>query len=150
MSDHKEQESSSSDASAAIKTILIVEDDSGIGQFFFEAIKQETPYQALLTTDGYQALKLVHNVKPSLFLLDYGLPRMTGLELYDRLHATEELEDVPALLVSAHCPWDEAKKRKIRCMRKPIELDDLLETIDSMLSSNQPQNVSDATMYPLG
>jgi CheY-like chemotaxis protein len=134
MTEQKEQEISSSDASTAVKTILIVEDDSGIGEFFFEAIKQETPYQALLATDGYQALKLVHDIKPSLFLLDYSLPRMTGLELYDRLHATEELEDIPALMISAHCPWDEARRRKITCMRKPIELDDLLQTIDSLIA----------------
>jgi DNA-binding response OmpR family regulator len=133
MTEHKERESSSSDVSTAVKTILIVEDDRGIGQFFFEAIKQETPYQALLATDGYQALKLVREVKPSLFLLDYGLPRMTGLELYDRLHATEELEDIPALMISAQCPWAEVKRREIRCMTKPIELDDFLQTIDSLI-----------------
>lgn len=133
MTEQKEQEISSSDASATVKTILIVEDDSGIGEFFFEAIQQETPYQALLATDGYQALKLVNDIKPSLFLLDYGLPRMTGLELYDRLHVTEELENVPALMISVHCPWDEVRRRKITCMRKPIELDELLQTIDSLI-----------------
>src|SRR5947209_8684621 len=133
MTEQKEQEISSSDASTAVKTILIVEDDSGIGEFFFEAIKQETPYQALLATDGYQALKLIREVKPSLFLLDYGLPRMTGLELYDRLHATEELEDIPALLISAQCPWAEVRRRAIRCMMKPIELDDLLQAIDNLI-----------------
>ena len=116
------------------KTILVVEDDTAIGSFLVEAIKQEAPHLALLATDGYQALKMVHNLKPSLFLIDYGLPRMNGLELYDQLHATKELEDVPALIISASCPWQEVEKRKIPCMRKPIELDELLQTIEKLLT----------------
>ncbi len=87
-----------------VKMILVVEDDAGIGSFLVQAITQETPYLALLVSDGFQALNAVANVKPSLFILDYQLPRMNGIELYDRLHTTKEMEHVPAIIISARLP----------------------------------------------
>src|SRR5438132_13398403 len=83
------------------KTILVVEDDTAIGSFLVEAIEQETLHQALLATDGYQALKIVDDIKPGLFLIDYSISEERRVGLYDRLHATKELEDVPALIISA-------------------------------------------------
>ncbi|MFL5691097.1 MAG: response regulator, partial [Ktedonobacteraceae bacterium] len=65
----------------SVKTVLVVEDDTGIGNFLVQAILQETPYQAMLVADGFQAIKAVTNIRPSLFILDYQLPRMNGIEL---------------------------------------------------------------------
>ncbi len=59
---------------------------------------------------------------------------MSGLELYDQLHATRELEDVPALLISASFPFEEASKRNILLIQKPFELDDLLRNIERLLT----------------
>jgi CheY-like chemotaxis protein len=131
MSQGKEQPSKEKDAS--IKTVLVVEDDTGIGTFLVQAILQETHHQALLVSDGFQALKTVTNIKPSLFILDYQLPRMNGLELYDNLHAIKGLEHIPAVIISARLPKHEIEKRKLASMSKPLELDDFLQTIEKLL-----------------
>ncbi|MFL5626644.1 MAG: response regulator [Ktedonobacteraceae bacterium] len=117
----------------SVKTVLVVEDDTGIGNFLVQAILQETPYQAMLVADGFQALKAVANIKPSLFILDYQLPRMNGIELYDHLHAIKGLEHIPAMVISARLPRQEIEKRKIIAMSKPLELDDFLNTIEKLL-----------------
>lgn len=117
-----------------MKTILVVEDDEHIGEFLVEAFIQETPYQALLATDGKQALKIVQNVRPNVLLLDNNLPDMKGIELYDRLHVSQELTNVPVLLMSANIPVDEAKKRNLCCLNKPFELNDLLQSIEKLLT----------------
>ena len=117
----------------SVKTVLVVEDDIGIGNFLVQAILQETPYQAMLVADGFQAIKAVTNIKPSLFILDYQLPRMNGIELYDQLHATKGLEHIPAMVISARLPRHEIEKRKIIAMSKPLELDDFLNTIEKLL-----------------
>ncbi|HLI08184.1 MAG TPA: response regulator [Ktedonobacteraceae bacterium] len=124
----------SSSSSDDVKMILVVEDDAGIGSFLVQAITQETPYLALLVTDGFQALNAIANVKPSLFILDYQLPRMNGIELYDKLHATKEMENVPAIVISARLPRKEIEERRIIGMNKPLELDDLLKTIERLLA----------------
>lgn len=127
------QEYSPTGKNASVKTILVVEDDVGIGSFLAQAISQETDHQALLVTDGFQALKTVMDIKPSLFILDYQLPRMNGIELYDRLHAIEGLEGVPAILISARLPKQEIDKRHIAGMSKPLDLDEFLHTIEELL-----------------
>ncbi len=131
MSQGKEQSPKEKDTS--VKTVLVVEDDTGIGTFLVQAILQETHYQALLVSDGFQALKTVTNIKPSLFILDYQLPRMNGLELYDNLHTTKGLEHIPALIISARLPKHEIEKRKLASMSKPLELDDFLQAIEKLL-----------------
>jgi len=117
-----------------VKTILVVEDDEDIGSFIVEALLQETPHQALLVTTGSKALETVKTIKPNLFVLDYLLPRMNGIDLYDQLHATKELEHIPAIMMSANLPASEARKRKITCLKKPFELDELLQTIEKLIA----------------
>src|SRR2546423_13303614 len=128
---HGEQNSGEEDI--IVKTVLVVEDDIGIGNFLVQAISQETAHHALLFTDAFQALKTVASLKPSLFILHYQLPRMNGIELYDQLHATKGLEEIPAIVISARLPKREIEKRKILAMSKPLELDDFLNTIEKLL-----------------
>lgn len=117
-----------------VKTILVVEDDEDIGSFIVEALLQETSHQALLVTTGFKALETVKTIKPNLFVLDYLLPRMNGIDLYDRLHASQELQGIPAIMISANIPASEARKRKITCLKKPFELDELLQTIEKLIA----------------
>jgi DNA-binding response OmpR family regulator len=124
---------SDGEGSLPVRTVLIVEDDRDIGSFILRAILDETSHQAILVTDGQKALEAVKSVKPDLMVLDYHLPRMSGIELYDLLHSSEELEHVPAILMSARLPRDEARKRKMTCLEKPFELDALLKTIDDLI-----------------
>jgi CheY-like chemotaxis protein len=119
---------------ASVKMILLIEDDANIGEVLLQAIAQETPYLATLVTNGFEALKAVEGIKPDLFILDYLLPRMNGVELYDRLHAIPELAQVPALMISARLPGHDLAPRTIRTMNKPIELDDFLQAIDELLT----------------
>jgi DNA-binding response OmpR family regulator len=118
----------------SVKTILVVEDDEHIGEFIVEAFVQETPFQAMLATDGKQALKLVQNVKPSVLLVDNNLPDMKGIELYDRIQVEKKMDKVPVLLMSANVPVQEAEKRNLYCLNKPFELNDLLQTIERLLT----------------
>jgi CheY-like chemotaxis protein len=127
------EEQNSVETQQNLKMILLVEDDSNIGEVLVQAITQETSYLATLVSDGFEALKMVDGIKPSLFILDYQLPRMNGIELYDKLHAIETLANVPAIMMSADLPDKELEKRKIHGMNKPIDLDDFLQTIDQFL-----------------
>ena len=83
------------------KLVLLVEDDEHIGEVLVQAITQETPYHVLLKTNGASTLAAVQSQKPDLIILDYHLPYMTGIELYDRLHTIPELTEVPVIMVSA-------------------------------------------------
>jgi DNA-binding response OmpR family regulator len=116
------------------KLVLLVEDDANIGEVLAQAITQETPYKVVLKSDGLGALDAVERLKPNLFILDYHLPRMTGIELYDRLHALEDLAQVPTIMISARLPVHELSNRNIIGMNKPIDLDEFLQTIEHLLT----------------
>jgi DNA-binding response OmpR family regulator len=118
---------------ASIKTILLVEDDTTIAELLVQMILQETHYQVFTVPDGPQALDLVKNIKPELLILDYWLPTTYGIELYDRLHNTEGLEKVPAIMLSVNAPLKEIKLRQIIYIRKPFDMFKLLEAIDKLL-----------------
>ena len=119
------------------KTILLVEDDPNISTLLVEAIAQETPYQAIVASDSHAALKLVRHFTPCLFILDYGLPGMNGIELYDHLHLNRELEPIPAILITAnrHIPPQQIRQRQLITFMKPFELDSFLDTIETLLAS---------------
>jgi CheY-like chemotaxis protein len=110
--------------------ILVVEDDENIGEIIVQTVQSETPCQAICVPNGSQALELVQGVKPRLFLIDYRLPGMNGLELYDHLHSKKELQTIPAVLMSANAPAQELRKRDLYYLKKPFELEELLQVID--------------------
>src|SRR5438874_6381529 len=122
--------------STAVKMVFIVEDDEAIGELLVQAIEQETSYQAVLASDGFQALKMLRTVKPDLLILDYGLPDMNGLELYDTIHEVKALERLPALIISADTGriQKEVKARQLPQLKKPFELTNLFDTIERLFS----------------
>ena len=133
MAHDQEQPPAGESKDRSVKTILVVEDDADIGSFLIQAILQETTHQAMLVTDGFQALKVIANIQPSLLILDYQLPSMNGIELYDRIQETNVHENLPTILISARLPKQEIAKRKIIGLAKPLELDEFLQTIEMLL-----------------
>src|SRR5215469_1060870 len=81
-------------------TILVVEDDEGIRDLFIQAFAQLTPYHVQVVRNGPEALHFVTQIKPNLFIIDYLLSGLDGIQLYDQLHATPGLEHTPAIITS--------------------------------------------------
>ena len=117
-------------------TIFIVEDDESNGMLLAELLLRETSYYPLLLQDSLHVLQLTRFIKPLLFLLDYYLPGMNGLELYEQLHAREELKDVPAIILSASLDdhIDEINRHSLVALHKPFDLDEFLMTIENVVA----------------
>ncbi|QBD78576.1 response regulator [Ktedonosporobacter rubrisoli] len=122
-------------------TILIVEDDAGIGQFLQQLIEEETPYHTRVIDNGLTALDQAPGVQPCLLLLDYRLPGINGLELYDRLQEREETRGVPAIMMSATLPIEELNKRGIYPLRKPMDIGNVIRMITHALASFEEQRL---------
>ncbi len=116
------------------KITLIVEDDTSIGEVLVHAILEATPYTAVFASDGFEALKIIKGLKPDLFILDYQLPKMTGIELYDLLQNIQELAHIPTIIMSANLPEAAIRQRKLIGIKKPFELDELLDTIEKLIA----------------
>jgi DNA-binding response OmpR family regulator len=120
------------------KLILLVEDDPANAQLFLHILTQEASFRVFWTTNGRAALHFTEHVKPQLFLLEYSLPDMNGIILYDRLHARKELEAVPALIIGASLKEgeDEIKQRGLPAVENPFDLEEFLSPIESVFASS--------------
>lgn len=58
-------------------------------------------YEVITAVDGEEALELCKSEKPDLVITDYQMPYLTGLELCRQLRSTEELESIPAIMLTA-------------------------------------------------
>ena len=131
---------------ATAKVILIVEHDDANAGLLMQVLLRETAYQAYLATDSIAALQLISHVKPDLFILDYRLPGMNGIQLYDSLHTCGEFKETPVLMLSACLEYyqEEIGSHKLLALAKPFDVDNLLFLIEEVLvhssnrSSRQP------------
>lgn len=118
-------------------TIMIVEDDADIGHFLQQLIEEETPYNSVVIGDGLTALEKAPQLRPCLMLLDYRLPGINGLELYDRLRGKDDIQHVPAIMMSATLPTKELEQRGIYQLRKPMDVGGVLRMITHALATYQ-------------
>jgi CheY-like chemotaxis protein len=111
----RDTEQLSGESQATPNAILLVEDDPNMSAFLLEAIAQETPYRAIVASDSTAALQLVRHLTPCLSMLDYRLPGMNGIELYDRLSLSQELAPIRAILITAnrHLPQQQIQQRQL-------------------------------------
>jgi CheY-like chemotaxis protein len=118
------------------RTILVVEDDRLTGEVIQLTLAEELSCHTLLVADPYEALEFAHTVKVDLWIIDYLLPGMNGLELYDRLHASKTLQDAPFILISASffLHKDDLGERKLTILDKPFDLNVLLETVKRVVN----------------
>ena len=130
-SEDREQTSSTGE-----KTVLIVDDDRDVGDILQKIILDQTDYKVIWIAESDLALDAASYLRPSLLLLDYMLPAMDGLDLYDRLQAIESMRGVPSILISASStlPFEELRSRGIYILKKPFELNDLLDILAQLLS----------------
>ena len=94
-------------------------------------------YQVLgsaLGPDGFETLRVIREDKPDLLILDYQLPRMNGIDLYDKIHALPRFEYIPGIIVSAQLPQREIEKRTLVGSSKPFELGELFDALEQFLA----------------
>jgi DNA-binding response OmpR family regulator len=118
------------------KTVLIVDDDRDIGEILQQIIVDQTDYKVVWIAESDLVLDAASYMRPSLLILDYMLPTIDGLHLYDSLQAIDSMRGVPTVLISAspRLPFDELRSRGIYLLHKPFELDDLLDILAQLLS----------------
>ena len=98
-------------------------------------------YHLIYISSGEVALDVARELKPDVFLLNYALSDMNGIELYDRLHAQSELADVPALLSCVQI-FDEslaeaATRRHLYILKQHVDLLALFRLFEMALSERK-------------
>ncbi|MBO0783720.1 MAG: response regulator [Ktedonobacteraceae bacterium] len=120
----------------SVKTILVVEDDRTTGKVLCSIIEDETPHRVALASDGAQALDIVRSIQPDLFVLDYLLPDMNGVELYQHLRRMKQGSAIPTIFLTVvREEFPELLSPHTWVLRKPFQLDDFLAMLAHILES---------------
>jgi two-component system KDP operon response regulator KdpE len=79
------------------EVVLVIDDEPQIQRFLRPALSSQG-YSVHAAQSGHEALVLASNLRPDVFLLDLGLPDLSGLEVLTRLR---EWSNSPVIVLSA-------------------------------------------------
>jgi DNA-binding response OmpR family regulator len=83
-----------------MSTIVVVDDDADI-LGLLEYKLTAAGHQVTAEADGEAGLAAIQEVKPELVVLDWMMPRMTGIEVCLELRKDPELANIPVLFLTA-------------------------------------------------
>ena len=83
-----------------IPYILVVEDEDALSTLLSYNLEKEG-YKVTVATDGEEGLMLVDERLPDLIVLDWMLPKVSGIEVCRRLRTRAETRNVPIIMLTA-------------------------------------------------
>jgi two-component system response regulator len=120
------------------KTILLVEDNSDDEQLTLRAMRQsDVPNIIRVARDGAEALEFLFGPAaqrlPDLVLLDLKLPKVSGLEVLERIRKEERTRTLPIVILTSS---DEEKDivesynhGANSYIRKPVDFDEFIDAV---------------------
>jgi CheY-like chemotaxis protein len=118
-----------------LETILVVEDHDDSRRMLEDMLTQ-AGFRVLTATDGAEALRLLASERPDLIVLDLILPWVNGVEVLRTVRDHPQLRIVPVLVVTGTqtSEFELRTFRPVRVLRKPLNVDAVVPTIQQMLS----------------
>ncbi len=117
-------------------TILICEDDRNLRQLIRAVLGDG--YRLVEAADGWEGVKLARELQPDLVILDLMLPRLSGLEVLERILGDPDPDRPRIIVMSAWADAEEAALRAgaDRFVPKPFEVDELSMVVEEALNSS--------------
>lgn len=78
--------------------VFLVEDDEQYAEFIKKSLRKK--YQIYSFTTAEDCLVTLKSIKPDVLILDYNLPGMTGIELYEQ-SKSQLTDDTKVIMMSA-------------------------------------------------
>ena len=120
---------------AQAQTVLVVEDESSIASFVALYLKN-AGYAVRTAATGKDGLAQSESERPDLIVLDLILPWVNGVEVLRTVRDHPQLRVVPVLVVTGTqtSEFELRTFRPVRVLRKPLNVDAVVPTIQQMLS----------------
>lgn len=119
----------------ATKIVLVVEDDSHVGEMAQHLINH-LGVETILASDGQSGWHEVQRHSPAVVITDVDMPGLNGLELCRRIKANKHTKEIPVLVWSGD-PSHEHDARQcgaIEFVTKPVEVGWLLQFLRGLLA----------------
>ncbi|MFT3828273.1 MAG: response regulator [Opitutaceae bacterium] len=125
------------DSLAAVVPRLLVVDDDPVVQTSVTQCLRSAGYPTDVASDGEEGWELLHLAHYQLLITDNAMPRLTGIELLQRIRAAGLF--LPAILASGTMPWDPVdvprELQPLAILQKPYSSRDLLRLVREAISA---------------
>jgi len=124
--------------------ILIVDDEQDTLNLL-RTILMISGFDAITTLNSVEAIGLAEREKPDVILLDIMMPRLDGFTLCKLMRRREATMHIPIIFVTAYESLD-LEERRVEAggnmvVRKPIDFDVLVQTIEKILKERPSPSV---------
>jgi CheY-like chemotaxis protein/anti-sigma regulatory factor (Ser/Thr protein kinase) len=131
-------------------TKILVVDDDRTTRHVLSKVLTAAGFATSVAKDGIEALKALQADRFDVLLLDVWMPRMNGLDLLSRLRNDKSRprvvvmtsDDAPETLLKA------VREQAFRYVHKPVESDDLLQTVRDVLEAPEPPEIEVTSARP--
>lgn len=119
------------------KMILILDDEEALTELISQELRKHGygTYGLVSKLEGYNWSKIN---KPDLIISDIKSPQMEGFKFLHKIRSNMKTKNIPVIIVSSTCSEPEDVDRALslganECFTKPIEIEDLLKSIERFI-----------------
>ncbi|MBP6343628.1 MAG: response regulator [Candidatus Omnitrophica bacterium] len=123
------------------KKILVIDDEIDLQQLIKMTLKYKG-YDVLTANNGLEGLAALETLRPDLIILDMNMPKMGGVEFYQRICNKLGQPQYPVLVLTARANMEQLF-REFNIdgfMAKPFEIDDLLKEVEMIIAKRSAEN----------
>jgi CheY-like chemotaxis protein len=111
--------------------VLVVEDDPSV-RTLLDSLLTGEGYDVRTASDGTAAIRLAHDVSPSVILLDVMMPDLGGVRVLEQLRTDEVLTGIPVVVVTGAVDLVPLLREQLgdeQVFVKPFVVADLLDQV---------------------
>ncbi len=120
---------------------VLVIDDSAVIRNMVRDMLPKGNFEVLEAKDGVQGITLVQQERPTLIMLDFLLPRMSGWEVFQKIQENPELQSIPLVLMSGRKEEVTEKLTEpfeyFEFVQKPFDQRQLIDAIKAAMSKSK-------------
>jgi len=118
--------------------VLIVEDEQAVLSVYKKVVESNFPsFEIRTATNGYEAIRIVREVVPTMIITDHFMPLMDGIQLVEEINKRDVVRDIPVIVISAKLNDDVVKSYlKLgveKIIAKPANLEKLVNYMKDIL-----------------
>ena len=131
-------------------TVLVIEDEASLVTMLRYNLEKEG-FEVAEATDGEEAITIAEETSPDVIILDWMLPRMSGIEVCRQLRRKTATRNVPILMLTARGEEvDKVRGLNVGAddyMTKPFSLPELLARMKALLRRSMPAQTKGQLSY---
>lgn len=130
---------------------VIVIDDSAVIRNMVRDMLPKGNFEVLEAKDGLQGINLIRQERPTLIMLDFLLPRLSGWEVFQQIQSQPELQTIPLVLMSGRKEEVAEKLQEpfeyFEFVQKPFDQKGLIDAIKAAMAKakRRPASIVPAT-----